>query len=184
MTDKVENSKVAELKPKRTSYEEIVDAWNRRPISNRVGSRRYRRRLVVATYGGWLLITAMVKLWTLSFAGWEVPVFVLLIAYSIISFVWRRRTYINTPELKDVELDERLVQIRNQAFRTAFRVFAPSVLIAWLLSLFLMTLQPGQQGLANAVLIFYGAAMLSITLPTAIVAWREPDPTEPEPLSA
>ena len=44
MTEDVENLKVAERKQGVMSYQEIVDAWHRRPISNRVGSRRLRRR--------------------------------------------------------------------------------------------------------------------------------------------
>jgi hypothetical protein len=49
MTEDVENSKIAERNRGVMSYQEIVDAWHRRPISNRVGSRRFRRRLVIGT---------------------------------------------------------------------------------------------------------------------------------------
>jgi hypothetical protein len=38
MTEDFENSKVAERKQGVMSYQEIVDAWHRRPISNRVGA--------------------------------------------------------------------------------------------------------------------------------------------------
>jgi hypothetical protein len=44
------------------------------------------------------------------------------------------------------------------------------------LSLLAVTQQPGNEGLTNALLMFFGVAMLATTLPTAIVAWREPDP--------
>ena len=103
----------------------------------------------------------------------------------IIQLMWvERRTIINTPSLVDAELDERLVQSRNAAFRTAFKVFALLVLIAWPISIFAATqVLPNDEGHLNSLLIFLGIALLATTLPTAIVAWREPDPTEPEPPS-
>jgi hypothetical protein len=161
----------------------------RQPLSNRVGTRRLRRRLVVGTYGGWLLIAATVKLTTLTSPGWIKPGFVVIGVLTavnlIVSVAWlERRTYINTPKLADAELDERLVQVRNAAFRTAFRVFSPVALVAWLLSWAAMQLQPGDMGLLNSFVIFSGVALLANSLPTAIVAWREPDPAEPEPLRA
>jgi hypothetical protein len=105
---------------------------------------------------------------------------------SLAVLVWfGRKTYLGREVLAgDSGLDERLVQNRNQAFRGAFRVFSIAVLIAWPLSLAVMWLQPGSQGLTIAVLIFAGAALLGTTLPTVIWAWREPDPVEPEKGSA
>jgi hypothetical protein len=177
MTKDSESPLGAEPRRNEMSYQEIVDAWNRRPVSNRVGSRRFRRRLVVATYGGWLVVAVILRL-----TIWSSPNFggllVLVIMNSIVSAVWfGRKTYLNREVMEtDAGLDERLVQNRNQAFRRAFQVFAPVALIAWLLSMVAMTLQPGDPGLRNAVLIFIGVALLGTTLPTAIVAWREPDP--------
>jgi hypothetical protein len=102
----------------------------------------------------------------------------------IIQMMWvERRTIINTPALVDAELDERLVQSRNAAFRTAFKPFALAALIGWLLAAAATQLQPNSQGYLNSLILFMGVAMLATTLPTAIVAWREPDPTEPEPSS-
>ena len=166
----------AEQKRRGMSPQQIIAAWPPRPISNRVGSRRFRRRLVVGTYGGWLVIAAIVKLMSLSSAKtWTV--FVLLIASAIVQAIWlSRRTIINTPKLADEELDERLVQIKNQAYRRAFQVFGPVAIIGWLLSWAAITLQPGDQGTINALILFCGVALLSGTLPTVIVAWREPDP--------
>jgi hypothetical protein len=171
------------------SAQEIFAAWPERRLSNRVGSRRFRRRLVVGTYAGWLLIAAIVKVMTLTDPKWStsaIPVFsVLLVANSIISLVFlSRRTYINAPELADEELDERLVQIRNHAFRRAYQFVVPLALAGWLVSMVVMQVQSGAQGWTNAFLIYSGVAMLATTLPTAIIAWREPDPPEPEPLPA
>jgi hypothetical protein len=163
---------------------EVIAAWHRRPISSRVGSRRFRRRLIIATYAGWLVLAAGVKF--LSFGPLaSIWLSLLLLAGNlIIQGVWvSRRTIINTPALVDAELDERLVQSRNAAFRTAFKIFVPAALIGWLLAMAAMQLQPNNQGLLNSLILFMGVTMLATTLPTAIVAWREPDPTEPEPPS-
>jgi hypothetical protein len=163
---------------------EVIAAWHRRPISSRVGSRHFRRRLVIATYTGWLAAAGIVKL--LSFG--PVPFIwlsLLMVGTNItIQLMWvERRTIVNTPSLVDAELDERLVQSRNAAFRTAFKPFALVALIGWLVSMAAIQLQPNAQGGLNSLILFLGVAMLATTLPTAIVAWREPDPTEPEPPS-
>jgi hypothetical protein len=160
---------------------EVIAAWHRRPISSRVGSRRFRRRLLIATYAAWIAVALIVK--ALSFG--PLPPFwltqILLWANLIIQGVWvGRRTIISTPALKDAELDERLVQIRNAAFRTAFRAFALVALVGWIAAIGAIQLQPNNEGFLNAWLIFFGVALLASTLPTAIVAWREPDPTEPD----
>jgi hypothetical protein len=151
------------------------------PRSNRIGSRRFRRRLVIGTYGGWLLIAVIARLISLPFPGW-VSVFavvpVLLIVNATVWLIWlNRRTYINREVLVgDAGLDERLVQNRNHAFRIAFQVFSLTVLMAWPLSWVAIGLQPDNQGYINAFVIYSGASLLATTLPTAIWAWREPDP--------
>lgn len=157
----------------------VIAAWHRRPLSSRVGSRRFRRRLLIATYTAWIAVAVIVKL--LSF-GPLAPLWyfgILLAANLIIQGIWvGRRTIISTPALKDAELDERLVQIRNAAFRTAYGVFAGVALIGWMVAMEAIRLQPNDEGFLNAFLIFFGVGLVANTLPTAIVAWREPDPTE------
>ncbi len=176
---------LAKIKPTRNSDHPVIVAWRRRPISSRVGSRRFRRRLLIATYAAWLLVAVGVKF--LSFGPlsqfWLSSI--LLWSNLILQAIWVvRRTIINTPKLADAELDERMVQIRNAAFRTAFRSFAVVALIGWIVAMTAIQLQPNSQGFLNAYLIYFGVALLATTLPTAIVAWREPDPTEPEPSDA
>jgi uncharacterized membrane protein len=177
MRDDTDNSRSARAKRSRARYQEIVDAWNRRPLSNRVGSRRFRRRLVVATYAGWLVVAAMAKLASLASSGGFWPMSLVVLASSLVQLTWLvRRTYINTPQLKDAELDERLVQVRNQAFRTAYRVFGVVAVISLALTYVALTTQPNGQGSFNAVVILFGVGLLGGTLPTTILAWREPDP--------
>lgn len=103
------------------SIEEIWAAWPRRPLSNRVGTRRFRRRLVVGTYASWVLIAVIERLITLPSPGWVKPglwiAMGLVFFNSLVGILWlSRRTYINSPALGDAELDERLVQIRNRAY--------------------------------------------------------------------
>jgi uncharacterized membrane protein len=107
------------------------------------------------------------------------------LATMTISVVWLgRRTYINSPQLADRELDERLVQVKNQAYRTAFQIFGSFVALAWPLSLLILFNDPSGHGATRAIVLLAGVGLLVTTLPTAVVAWREPDPDEPEPLPA
>jgi uncharacterized membrane protein len=199
MTDDFENLPVAELKrrgvpPKDIlaemkrrgmSSREIVDAW-RPPISNQVGSRTSRRRVVIAMYGSWLLaaLSATVgdALDETMASGFGALAIVAVATMAILSVWLGRRTYINAPQIADRELDERLVQIKNRAYRTAFKILTGFMVVAWPLSLFVLFDRPGAHGITRALVLFGGVGLLATTLPTAIVAWREPDPVEPEPL--
>jgi hypothetical protein len=179
---------LAEQKRRGMSKQQINDAWFPKPPTyNRIGSRRFRRRLVLATYGGWLLVAVILllisRIYPQSLLTAEVlPV--LLVANSVVLGVWFfRRTYISREVLaSDAGLDERLVQNRNHAFRRAFQIFVPVVMLAWPISMAVIAVEPGQQGYIGALLIYLAAAIVAPTLPTAIWAWRESDPVEPEKL--
>jgi uncharacterized membrane protein len=133
--------------------------------------------LVVATYAGWLAVVVMAKLMALASPGGFWPTSLVVLATSIVQLTWLvRRTTINTPQYKDVELDERLVQVRDRAFRTAYRAFAVVAMIGLVLTYFALTTQPNYQGSFNAFAILFGVGLLGGTLPTIILAWREPDP--------
>ena len=181
---------LSEQKRRGMSPEAIHNAWYPKPPTyNRIGSRRFRRRLVLATYGGWLLLAVILLLTSLIYPGSIRPFQVfplLLIANSVVLGVWfLRRTYISREVLStDAGLDERLVQNRNHAFRRAFQIFGPLVLLAWPLSIAVVAAQPGEQGYISGFVIYFAVALLASTLPTAIWAWREPDPAEPENLPA
>jgi hypothetical protein len=204
MTDNLETLSVAELKrrgipPKQIlaemkrrgmSGQEMIEAWSPRPpISSLVGSRRFRRRVVMVMYGAWILGLTSAEVsfqlrptWVKS--SLEV-IGIFLLVISTLAVLWlNRRTYINAPQLADAELDERLVQIKNQAYRTAYQILRALVLIGWPVSVVVIAHEPGGIGFAGAFVILGGVGLLATTLPTAIVAWGEPDPTEPEKLSA
>lgn len=164
------------------SPQEIFAGWPYRPPSERIGTRRFRRRLVVGTYGGWLLVTAILMLLSSTVTHFPLFAFVVFLnAIVMVIWLWPR-TFINREaRASDAGLDERLVQNRNLAFRTSYQVFAAVALLAWPLSLALVWFRDGAQGWANALVIYAGASLLATTLPIAIWAWREPDPPEPEP---
>jgi hypothetical protein len=176
---------LAEQKRRGMTKQQINEAWfPKAPISNRIGSRRSRRRLVLATYAAWLVVAALLLVTTdiypQSLLAYEVfPV--LLVANAAVLGVWFfRKTYISREVLSsDAGLDERLVQNRNFAFRRAFQIFSVLVLVAWPLSIGVMALQPGKPGYNGAYVIYFAVALLGTTLPTAIWAWREPDPIDP-----
>lgn len=179
---------LAEMKRRGMKPQEIMDAWRPKPpISSRVGSRSLRRRVVIAMYGTWLLVAVAATLGVQAQGEWLTAGLGALAVGALVamtmSVVWLgRRTYVNSPQLADRELDERLVQIKNQAYRTAFQIFAAFVLVAWPLSLLILFNDHSGHGANRALLIFASVGLLVTTLPTAILAWREPDPAEPEPL--
>ena len=154
------------------------------PLFYRVGSRRMRRRAVVAMYGGWLLFAAIVILWSSTSSRWFPAMDLIVLASMLLQlawFVWLGRTYVNAPRLADAELDERLLQVKNQAYRKAYLLLAPVAVIGWLLSLAALQWLPNDQGRLVVTILVVGVALLAGSLPTAIVAWQEPDP---EPLGS
>ena len=154
------------------------------PLFYRVGSRRARRGLIAGTYGVWVVVAAIATVLSSTSQGiaWSTEVVVLTsVLLLLVWFVWLGRTYVNAPRLADAELDERLLQVKNQAYRSAYQVLAPVAVIVWALSLAGQQWLPADQGRADATVLLFGVALLASTLPTAIVAWREPDP---EPLGS
>ena len=150
------------------------------PSSERVGSRRFRRRLVIGTYGAWLLVAATLKLMALAIPHFPEGLFATLSLAIGMLVLLGGRTYLNREVLRgDAGLDERLVQNRNLAFRTAFQVLVFVLVLAWPLTVLLAVVEPGLQGVADGSVIFIGVVLLAVTLPTAVWMWREPDP-EPE----
>jgi len=163
------------------SAEAIIAAWPVPAHLDRVGSRRSRRRLIVVVYVGWMLVAILSKLLTPPDSILPVIPVVPLASSLGALILLSRRTFLSREVLAgDSGLDERLVQNRNLAFRTAFQIFLPVALIAWLVSAVTMQVQSGDQGMATAFVIYSGAALLGTTLPAAIWAWREPDPVDPD----
>ena len=164
--------------------QDIIAAWPpvQQPHLDRIGSRLWRRRLVIATYGGWLLFALLSKLLSAGDQRFLILPPILLANAVAALILLNRRTFLNREVLaRDSGLDERLVQNRNRAFRLAFQMFAPIALIGWLISFLAFQLEGTERGTGDGFLIYMGVALLGTTLPTVIWAWREPDPPEPEP---
>jgi hypothetical protein len=143
-----------------------------------------RRRVVAGMCGVWLVIAAIVLVWSFTSQGWFWAMELVMLAttlFQLVWFVWLGRTYVNAPRLADAELDERLLQVKNQAYRRAYLVLAPVAVVVWLLSLFALQWQPNDHGKVMATVLVFAVALFAGTLPTAIVAWQEPDP---EPLGS
>ncbi len=167
------------------SPEEIIAAFPVPRHLDRVGSRRSRRRLVVAVYGGWVLVAALLRLLSSPDAIFPIIPVVPLVSALGVFILMSRRTFLNREVLAgDSGLDERLVQNRNRAFRLAYQVFTPVALIAWPVTAVTLQTQSGNGAAATAFVIYSAAALLGPTLPAAIWAWREPDPVEAEPETA
>jgi uncharacterized membrane protein len=153
--------------------------WKRLGTSGWLITRRRRRLWVVVTYAGWLVIAAVVRLLDLTAPDWPRTAVILLIANSAALLLWLgRRTYESSPTFGYPEFDERMVQVKNEAFRRAYRVLSVAVGAAGALTVAAVTAQPGEQGIADAFVIFSGLLLLVALLPTTIVAWREPDLNE------
>jgi uncharacterized membrane protein len=150
--------------------------WKRLGTSGWLINRRRRRLWVVTTYAGWLVIAVVVRLLDLTAPDWPRTFVILLLANSTALLLWMgQRTYESSPSFGYPEFDERMVQVKNDAFRRAYQVLSLSVAAAVALTVAAVTAQPGDQGIADVFVIWSGLALLTALLPTTIVAWREPD---------
>jgi hypothetical protein len=77
----------------------------------------------------------------------------------------------------DSQLDERQIAVRDRAYLSAYRVFVALVLVALLLAGVVPDIldRPLEMTFETVQPLFWGAMLYSIILPSAIVAWQEPD---------
>ncbi len=93
-------------------------------------------------------------------------------------FALLRNTYVNGANIRDERLDERWAARRNRAVVLAFRFVAIGLCCVALYSEAAFSL-PAWNWLRDPYAISWLAwlgALLGMTLPTAIMAWTEPDP--------
>jgi hypothetical protein len=141
---------------------------------------------VVATYGGyaavvglfWLNANADLPLWTavlLLLAG-------LVLLAGLLSIFFGQGHAVDLANQTDAALDERERQVRDRAFRFAYiwlaAAFTLLVTYAAIASDSGLGWLPRTWNERQAVL--WGVNLLAWTLPTASVAWMEPDPVEDE----
>jgi MFS family permease len=160
----------------RARYETIV----MQPVSGQIGSRRRRRGSVVALYGSYVLICASVAI-VANFAGAIAGVIggALMIAgiaaacYGVITLLGR--TFVNAPNIRDAALDERQRARRNDALVRAYPVVGMFTAVS-LLYVMAGYAWPLVRNYTVIEALFWGVFLLAISLPSAIIAWTEPDP--------
>jgi len=77
----------------------------------------------------------------------------------------------------DGDLDERQIQIRDRAYLESYRIYVGVTLIGLVLAAIVPDIVDRPLVLTYDVVQWFvmGAILLSLVLPSAIVAWREPD---------
>lgn len=159
-------------------------------------SRRQRRFLVLVMYFGfssWMIILPLFSLLeaydddltrpTAFLLGAPLSLLALVLPISAVFVFWA--IWVSTQGMvrKD-KLDERQRVIRNSAYRSAYLILGNTFIIVasyWLFAtnsfgegrLWLPSGDEAQNLFVLALLLFY-------TLPTALIAWNEPDPEEEE----
>jgi hypothetical protein len=148
-----------------------------RPLPGPVG-RTSRRRLVAAVYGGYAaLVVAGVLLGRLGWA-WQSLFPVLFGVAGFAGFFVLRRAVQLAADLPDAALDERQRAVRDRAYVAAYRYvgalfFLAAVYggLAWDSGLLWL---PGDWVAIQAIV--WGVFLLVTTLPSAALAWDEPEP--------
>jgi hypothetical protein len=148
-------------------------------------SQRQRRMLVLVEYAG---LSAYAVVWMLASATspwwWTSVIF----AFVVTVLIHSRLLVPFTQEIAnkgDDDLDERQTAVRDNAHRTAYHILGTVVLGA--LFLLWVILEPlgdrpwtPEISIENPTAVFVMTLWVYITLPTAVIAWREPgtDPDE------
>ncbi len=157
--------------PKRSrSKSREADFELRRPI---------RRVLVLVTLLGYpVFVAAWLGLPAAGVTGLGWALVVALIGFAVILgaallYLFRR----SMAQAPDAQLDERQVRIRDRAFLVAYQLFASLTLLG------LIVVAIGSDVIDSPITLTYdimqpviwGAILYAIVLPSAVVAWQEPD---------
>lgn len=146
-------------------------------------SRASRRRRVVALYGGYVPI---VPIYAIARAAHDRTIALVGLAILSICFAafcygfytLMQRTFTNSANVEDEALDERQLERRNRAVFVAFRTLSVVLAVAPLWATIATTAERWTW-LRDPSLIAFAAwsvFLLGLTLPTALLAWNEPDP--------
>lgn len=134
-----------------------------------------RRARVLTTYLGYLSMTLA---WSFIEKPWHWILVVLLGVLTLLAFsgLLQPRSKLGTSDGLDQELDERQLQIRNVGYLNAYRglgflvvLFAIYYYIAGDTGWWLPTTE------LERTAFFWGTWGVALSLPTAILAWTEPD---------
>ncbi|WP_295820927.1 hypothetical protein [uncultured Deinococcus sp.] len=133
-----------------------------------------RRRLVLAAYLGY---AALLLAWTLLPRPWNLLVagIVGVLTVAAGGNLMRPR-HLGISDGPDTLLDERQLRIRNEAYLNAYRVLGLLFIVVPLYAM--IGLDNGwwlPRTFNELQAVFWGALLLASTLPSAILAWTEPD---------
>lgn len=148
-------------------------------------SQRQRRMFVLAEYTG--LSSYPVASMLAGSAWWLLIALVGLVAAVLIHHRLLLRCTQKIANKVDAALDERQTAVRNEAHRTAYQILGSMILVA-LVSLQILTTgllseRPWTPQISIREIvapIVTTMVWLYVTLPTAVIAWREPDPAADE----
>lgn len=155
------------------------------PVSTDYGSLAQRRRRVFAMYGGYAIVCA--GFWfadqtqkgsALRFGSLAI-VLAGFLTFACGFYLLMRRTFINAPHVRDQALDERQRMLRDRAMSASYMLLSVLLTLQALVFVIGATWKNSvalvvPAGFANAY--FWGAFLLAMTLPTALLAWTTPDP--------
>ena len=152
-------------------------------VSDQIGPRRGRRRKVVALYGSYFLICGATAIQTLLHSRASgIAALVLLLAGAGAAaygfFGLMGRTFVNAPNLRESVLDERQRERRSDAIQRSFPAIGMFSALCLLYALVTGTLVPAWRNETVVDALFWGIFLLCVSLPSAIIAWTEPDQHE------
>ena len=147
-------------------------------------SQRQRRVLVLAQYAG--LFSYLTVSVFLDNAWWLLLALVGIVATVLIHSQLLVRFTQKIANKQDAELDERQTAVRDNAHRTAYQILG-SVIIVGLVLLQMLTTGPLSDRPWTPKISIHSVVApvlttilwMYVSLPTAVIAWAEPDP-EPD----
>jgi hypothetical protein len=161
--------------------------------------RKSRRRLVVVTYA--ILLAFMAVMMAVSTSAPRMIggrsagfMWCLILAYNVVCWSIFGRLAKDTvlPQIRvdevtslgltprprsEYDLDERELAVRNAAYFTAYRAVAVYSIIAWMVLIYSFELSASTALLLARWLVMPLLAMV-LTLPPAVILWKEPDVPE------
>lgn len=156
---------------------------------NEKSSRRRRRAMVAVMYlllvafaGSGLVgpeLESTIGAWIWWFLG---PLLVLGLLLSLIALAMLRSSIQNLADDNVKRLDERQRSVRHQAHHRSYKILAFLTIIVMSYLMLAIQIYPNRLWLPRGEEFYYvnmTVLWLLITLPTAVIAWTEPDP-EPE----
>jgi MFS family permease len=157
------------------------EATMNQPVSGRIGSRRRRRWSVVALYGSYVLICASAAITAnlTTRPAYAVALALLLAGVAAAGygvFTLMGRTFVNAPNIRDAALDERQRARRNDALARAYPVIGIFMALCLAYMMICDDVWPRLRNFTVIEALFWAAFLLAISLPSAIIAWTEPDP--------